>query len=235
VDESEVRLNKKIERIQAQINALSSELRKLYRVVTHPSTKTYVNKITVLKTETGDIVGTANQVVVSNGTNVTANNKDVTLSLPQSIHTGATPEFAGLKLTGNSNILGNYYIRWRDASDSTTYCYVIGGAGGVVFSIVNVPFQLQYGTLGASVALSMDSAGNVIWNYDAEDCDFSIFKETAGVAYGYDAGGDTHTFSGIINLDLPVYANNAAAIVGGLAAGDLYRTNGDPDTVCIVH
>ena len=76
---------------------------------------------------------------------------------------------------------------------------------------------------------------NVIWNYDAEDCDFSIFKETAGVAYGYDAGGDTHTFSGIINLDLPVYANNAAAIVGGLAAGDLYRTNGDPDTVCIVH
>ncbi len=34
---------------------------------------------------------------------------------------------------------------------------------------------------------------------------------------------------------LPVYANNAAAIAGGLAAGGLYRTNGDPDTICVVH
>jgi hypothetical protein len=34
---------------------------------------------------------------------------------------------------------------------------------------------------------------------------------------------------------LPAYANNAAAIAGGLAAGDLYRTNADPDTICVVH
>lgn len=34
---------------------------------------------------------------------------------------------------------------------------------------------------------------------------------------------------------LPAYANNAAAITGGLVAGDLYRTNGDPDLVCVVH
>ena len=34
---------------------------------------------------------------------------------------------------------------------------------------------------------------------------------------------------------LTTYANNAAAISGGLAVGDLYRTNGDPDTVCVVH
>lgn len=39
----------------------------------------------------------------------------------------------------------------------------------------------------------------------------------------------------IQNPDLPVYANNAAAIAGGLVAGDFYRTNGDPDTVCVVH
>jgi hypothetical protein len=39
-------------------------------------------------------------------------------------------------------------------------------------------------------------------------------------------------------LNLPTlspYANNAAALAGGLVAGDLYRTNGDPDVVCIVH
>jgi hypothetical protein len=34
---------------------------------------------------------------------------------------------------------------------------------------------------------------------------------------------------------LDIYANNAAAVAGGLAAGDLYRTNGDPDTICVVH
>jgi hypothetical protein len=34
---------------------------------------------------------------------------------------------------------------------------------------------------------------------------------------------------------LAVYANNAAAIAGGLSAGDLYRTGADPDPVCVVH
>lgn len=34
---------------------------------------------------------------------------------------------------------------------------------------------------------------------------------------------------------VPVYANNAAALAGGLTAGQLYRTGADPDPVCIVH
>jgi hypothetical protein len=34
---------------------------------------------------------------------------------------------------------------------------------------------------------------------------------------------------------LQIFANNAAALAGGLFAGDLYRTNADPDTVCVVH
>jgi len=34
---------------------------------------------------------------------------------------------------------------------------------------------------------------------------------------------------------LTTYADNAAAITGGLSAGDLYKTGGDPDLVCIVH
>lgn len=33
----------------------------------------------------------------------------------------------------------------------------------------------------------------------------------------------------------PVYANNAAALAGGLTSGMMYRTGGDPDVVCIVH
>ena len=45
---------------------------------------------------------------------------------------------------------------------------------------------------------------------------------------------DTHIdFERFENLS--VYADNAAAIAGGLMVGDFYRTNSDPDTVCVVH
>ena len=40
---------------------------------------------------------------------------------------------------------------------------------------------------------------------------------------------------GVSIYGLPVYANNAAAVAGGLAVGDLYRAGGDPDAVCVVH
>jgi len=36
-------------------------------------------------------------------------------------------------------------------------------------------------------------------------------------------------------MALPVYANNAAAVAGGLTPGDFYRTGTDPDYVCVVH
>ncbi len=36
-------------------------------------------------------------------------------------------------------------------------------------------------------------------------------------------------------VGLPVYANNAAAIAGGLVIGDFYRGGGDPDPIYIVH
>lgn len=35
--------------------------------------------------------------------------------------------------------------------------------------------------------------------------------------------------------NVPVFANNAAALLGGLIPGHLYRTGGDPDYVAIVH
>jgi hypothetical protein len=34
---------------------------------------------------------------------------------------------------------------------------------------------------------------------------------------------------------LTAYANNAAAIAGGLTVGQFYRTGGDPDLICVVH
>jgi hypothetical protein len=47
--------------------------------------------------------------------------------------------------------------------------------------------------------------------------------------------GTSNPTSKLQIIGLPVYANNAAAITGGLTAGALYRTGGDPDVVCVVH
>jgi hypothetical protein len=47
--------------------------------------------------------------------------------------------------------------------------------------------------------------------------------------------GTTTPGSALAVVGLPVYANNAAAVGGGLAAGDFYRTGADPDPVCVVH
>lgn len=43
--------------------------------------------------------------------------------------------------------------------------------------------------------------------------------------------------AGVLQLSTlpPVYANNAAALAGGLTAGGIYRLGADPDVLCIVH
>lgn len=43
--------------------------------------------------------------------------------------------------------------------------------------------------------------------------------------------------AGVLQLSTlpPVYANNAAAIAGGLTAGGIYRSGADPDVLAIVH
>lgn len=39
----------------------------------------------------------------------------------------------------------------------------------------------------------------------------------------------------LIETSVPIYANNGAAVTGGLPVGAHYRTNADPDLLCIVH
>lgn len=60
------------------------------------------------------ITGTANQITASAATGA------VTLSLPQSIHTGATPTFAGMTNTGNGSIAGYLRVGSNSAPANTT-------------------------------------------------------------------------------------------------------------------
>lgn len=57
------------------------------------------------------------------------------------------------------------------------------------------------------------------------------FISTAGRVFFQSQLATPHyNFAGV-----PVFANNAAAISGGLQVGDLYRTGANPDPVCVVH
>jgi hypothetical protein len=54
----------------------------------------------------------------------------------------------------------------------------------------------------------------------------------------YTVGAETvlpTTTTYILGIVIPAYANNAAAVAGGLGIGNFYRTGSDPDTLCIVH
>lgn len=156
--------------------------------------------------------------------------------------------FDGTRFTIDNtiDILGNYVVRWKDPTDTNTYAYIQGNGSNFIFSAVNVPLQIQYGVAGGAVWLSLDTAGNAIFNYDAGNCDFTINKQTAGQAYVYDAGADTHTFSGALfsignsNASAGVFAiyedtddgsNNATFTVPALAADTDYTLppdDGDP-------
>lgn len=66
------------------------------------------------------------------------------------------------------------------------------------------------------------------------------FHATDALDYRWDGTAWTPITGGVLELAqllnlLPVYADNAAAVAGGLTANMLYRTGADPDQICIVH
>lgn len=109
--------------------------------------------------------GTANQVIVTDD----AGGKLITLSLPQDIHTGASPQFAGMTLTGVMSI-GSGYIYGVSRG-----CLIRGGGGDAetpVYSFwadgntgiySNVADTLKF-TVGGILGLTLDVNGLIIPN-----------------------------------------------------------------------
>lgn len=95
---NEHELLRRIEILQGQLIAMRGVVNNLAWMVNKPGVKTFIEKYSLMKSGLGDLLGTTNQVTVTGGTDCLYSTTDVTLSLPQNIHTAAEPKFASLEL-----------------------------------------------------------------------------------------------------------------------------------------
>jgi len=126
--------------------------------------------LTITNTGVLSLTGTANQIL-ANGTTATAQTGAVTLTLPQNIHTGATPLFAGLTISsggigvsgasvfGNTLSIGNTLT----LTNVTANTLVRTNATNQLIGTSGTVNQLMHGDLSwGDVTLGTQTAGNYV-------------------------------------------------------------------------
>jgi hypothetical protein len=85
-------------------------------------------------------------------------------------------------------------------------------------------------SIGGGSTTTFTDTGTLSW------ADSTTVTPNIAGPFGVVIGGTrSATFTGVQNLGtIAAYPNNAAALAGGLVSGDMYRTGGDPDLLCIV-
>ena len=170
-----------------------------------------------VNTTGGTVAQTANVVTSSFVINGTATNIYNFLGKAVGIYGGSATNVAGLvqdQISGGTNnanlILGTTTIPTGN------------------FNLYGISAYPSYLKVTADVVpLTIDTAVGQTANLQSWKVNNS---EKASINKDGKFSGTTAKLTG-----LPVYANNAAALAGGLVAGDLYRTGADPDPVMVVH
>jgi hypothetical protein len=172
------------------------------------------------------ITGTSNQVLVNGGTSAATG--AVTLTLPQSIHTAASPTFADLTLTGNGK-MRTLQLQY-DHFAEPVYSYTNGmfiqtdipGAADVMFELyitgngygtnpIDIHVQgYQYSTTGtiiSTAAISKGESTNIeIFNYGGFLC-FWLAQSGSDQTYRFRLStftGTSYKISSITNVVKPV-------------------------------
>lgn len=121
--------------------------------------------------------------------------------------------------SGSTTVFANAAIRVQ------AYSPAVGGAA------LTLGTHLSGGSYNgtAPITIAMDATdANTVSTIVARDAsgNFAIGQITAATL-----------IAGVLQLSTlpPVYANNAAAIAGGLTVGDIFRSGADPDVLCITH
>lgn len=117
-----------------------------------------------------------------------------------------------LYVNGTTSFIGNSYVKGLMYIDSNNF----GGAPIISFAVGDTDTGLH-------------STGDGQLNLYSNSVNVMSIR-SAGVGIG-----ETSPTSKLQVVGLAVYANNAAAVTGGLTVGAFYRSGGDPDLVCVVH
>jgi hypothetical protein len=152
--------------------------------------------------------------------------RDVTSGsrLPFRIRPGAPTSSIDISASGDVGV---------GTASPTAKLHVVGAAGGIALLTTdntNSTFEVSHqstpiantvfarGTSGSNLFLGANETGVIMINTSGK----------VGI-------GTSSPTSKLQVVGLSVFANNAAAVAGGLTAGAFYRTGGDPDVVCVVH
>src|SRR3989344_3478586 len=123
------------------------------------------------------IAGTTNQITVTDDTDAS-----VTLSLPQNIHTGASPTFAGLTLTGKLTGTAAEFQGTASASYGLFGTLQVGGFSSVSYS--------RFGTLTTGHSNYISASNDVLVSGDLEVRGTASFAGGASVSGNFNLTGD---------------------------------------------
>jgi hypothetical protein len=158
------------------------------------------------------ITGTANQVTVTNGAGT------ITLSLPQDIHTAATPQFAQVKIDDVSTYIdkdGSNNMTFTDAVTGSKTLAELAAAGGESTSVSDTT-TINLTLTGVNItADGLYTAGDHLTLTGADfDVDDDFLLNTGDIGTGvYDFGGAT-------TFEIPNTAGDVTLAVAGQIAID---------------
>jgi hypothetical protein len=205
--------------------------------------------------------GTATDTPTLNaGTGITITgswpNNTIALTTPVTVPNGGTG-------TSTGSITGPGALSFAAGGSNQSITLTPSGGGLILLAAATVRAGTQTGATsltidggaGSTRDLDFMSAGSFRWVFRCDGTaegganagsDFLISRRAdAGGHLGYplfirrsdgQVGIGTNAPKSALHVvGLAVYANNAAAVAGGLTTGAFYRTGGDPDPVCVVH
>ncbi len=133
---------------------------------------------------------------------------------------------------GSKIAVGHKAQATGDYSTALGYTTIASGASAFAMGTSAKATGLRSTAMGES----MTASGTRSFGIGLDGSPYTLSQNDTMAIMGGQVGIGTVTpGSKLAVVGLPIYANNAAAITGGLAAGDFYRTNADPDPVCVVH